>query len=120
MKDLKIVAEPYPPSAWKEIVARGVDQHNVAMTGLSDYYPVGFFIKRAGGEVVGGLLGHIWGGWMRVGSLWVHGSLRSRGYAAELMTLAHQYALNKSCTHAFLQTGSWRLSRPAPCSMAIR
>ncbi len=24
-------------------------------------------IKRAGGEVVGGLLGHIWGGWIRIG-----------------------------------------------------
>jgi hypothetical protein len=28
-------------------MVRGVDQHNVAVTGLSDYYPVGFFIFGA-------------------------------------------------------------------------
>jgi hypothetical protein len=41
---------------------RGVDQHNVAVTGLSDYYPVGFVIRGGRGEVLGGLLGDIWGG----------------------------------------------------------
>src|SRR4029077_8637534 len=38
-------------------------------------------------------------------------SIRGRGYARELMARAHQYALEKSCTHAFLQTGSYE-ARP--------
>ena len=42
MSALTLIAEPYPSAAWKETVVRGVDQHNVAVTGLSDYYPVGF------------------------------------------------------------------------------
>jgi GNAT superfamily N-acetyltransferase len=111
MAELRIIAEPYPPSAWSETVIRGVDNHNLAVTGLADYYPVGFFVKGRGGEILGGLLGEIWGGWLHVGSLWVSETLRGRGYAAHLMARAHQYALEKSCTNAFLQTGSYE-ARP--------
>jgi len=111
MRELKIVMESYPPRAWTDTVVRGVDQHNIAVTGLSDYYPIGFFVKGRGGEILGGLLGDIWGGWMLVGSLWVSESIRGHDYGSELMSRAHQYALEKSCTHAFLQTGSYE-ARP--------
>ncbi len=111
MRELKIVMEPYPPKAWSETVIRGVDQHNVAVTGLPDYYPVGFFVKGRGDEILGGLLGDIWGGWLLVGSLWVSESIRGRRFATELMTRAHQYAVEKSCTHTHLQTGSYE-ARP--------
>jgi GNAT superfamily N-acetyltransferase len=111
MKDVQIVSEPYPPLAWTETVARGINQHNVAMTGCSDYYPVGLFIKGTAGQIVGGLLGDIWGGWLHVGSLWVEKSLRQQGYGKELMTRAERYALGKSCTDAFLRTGSFE-ARP--------
>ncbi len=111
MGNVRIIGEPYPPHAWNETVIRGVDQHNIAVTGLADYYPVGLFIKGRGGEILGGLLGDIWGGWLHVGSLWVSESIRGRGYGAELMARAHQYALEKSCAHAHLQTGSYE-ARP--------
>lgn len=111
MRDLQIIAESYPPRAWSETVIRGVDQHNIAATGLPDYYPVGFFIKGRGGEILGGLLGDIWGGWLHVGSLWVSESIRGRRFAGELMARAHQYAIEKSCTHTHLQTGSYE-ARP--------
>ena len=111
MRDLFIIAESYPPRVWSETVIRGVDNHNIAVTGLADYYPVGFFIKGLGSEILGGLLGDIWGGWLHVGSLWVSESIRGRGYGTELMARAHQYALEKSCTHTYLQTGSYE-ARP--------
>jgi GNAT superfamily N-acetyltransferase len=111
MRDVRIVSESYPPKAWTETVVRGVDNHNLAVTGLADYYPVGFFVKGHGGEILGGLLGDIWGGWMLVGSLWVSPSLRGRGYGAELMTRAHDYGVEKSCAHSYLRTGSYE-ARP--------
>ncbi len=92
-------------------MVRGVDQHNIAVTGLSDYYPVGFLVSGPGGEILAGLRGDIWGGWMNVMSLWVSAALRGRGYGAALMAEAHRYALRKSCTHAFLRTGSYE-ARP--------
>ena len=111
MSELTIISEPYPQPEWRETVVRGVDQHNVAATGLPDYYPVGFVIRGNRGEVLGGLLGDIWGGWLMVGSLWVDVSLRGRGYGGALMARAHRYALEKSCTHSHLRTGSYE-ARP--------
>jgi GNAT superfamily N-acetyltransferase len=111
MDELSIISVPHPPAEWTETVVRGVDQHNVAVTGLSDYYPVGFVVQGAAGEVLAGLRGDIWGGWMQVMSLWVSVPLRGQGYGAALMAHAHRYALAKSCTHAFLRTGSYE-ARP--------
>ena len=50
MRELTIISEPYPSAAWRETVVRGVDQHNVAITGLADYYPVGFVMRGARGD----------------------------------------------------------------------
>jgi len=111
MSELTIISEPYPRPEWRETVVRGVDQHNIAATGLPDYYPVGLVIRGNRGEVLGGLLGDIWGGWLMVGSLWVETSLRGRGCGAALMARAHRYALEKSCTHSHLRTGSYE-ARP--------
>lgn len=90
---------------------RGVDQHNVAVTGLSDYYPVGFFAYGKAREVLAGLVGDIWGGHMLVRHLWVAPALRGKGCAAALMDRAHRYALRKSCTRSFLTTNSYE-ARP--------
>ena len=111
MSEPIILADAYPPSSWQETVIRGVDQHNVAVTGLSDYYPVGFFIFGAGREVIGGLLAEIWGARMHVARLWVSRVLRGKGCGAMLMAHAHRYAIEKSCTHAFLSTNSYE-ARP--------
>jgi GNAT superfamily N-acetyltransferase len=111
MQGITLTTEPYPPKAWTETVQRGVDQHNIAVTGLPDYYPVDFFIRGAGGEVMGGLTGDIWGGWLNVGSLWVEESLRGRGYASALIQKAEAYAIEKGCSDSFLQTGSFE-ARP--------
>lgn len=48
---------------------------------------------------------------MLVGSLWVSPAIRGRGYGAALMHRAHRYAIEKSCTRAFLRTGSYE-ARP--------
>jgi GNAT superfamily N-acetyltransferase len=106
-----IVAEPNPIPAWTETVVRGVDQHNISVTGLSDYYPVGFFAYGKDREVLAGLVGDIWGGHMLVRHLWVAPAQRGRGCAAALMDHAHRYALRKSCTRALLTTNSYE-ARP--------
>jgi GNAT superfamily N-acetyltransferase len=106
-----IVTEPDPIPAWTETVISGVDRHNVAVTGLSDYYPVGFFTYGKDREVLAGLVGDIWGGHMHVRQLWVAPALRGKGYAAALMDRAHRYAVRKSCTRAFLTTNSYE-ARP--------
>src|ERR1700731_1927000 len=40
----KIVMDPFAPSAIKDFVQNGVDNHNIAVTGNAPYYPVGFYV----------------------------------------------------------------------------
>src|SRR5271156_6447529 len=111
MSELKIIVEAEPPRAWIEVIERGLRTHNTAATGIVEIYPVGFLVKDAGGAILGGLFGGIWGGWLHVGSLWVDLRSRGRGYATQLMAAAEKYAIGKGCVAAFLQTASYE-ARP--------
>src|SRR5271156_6752597 len=93
MSEISIIVEPEPPKAWVEVVERGLRNHNVAATGIVEFYLVGFVVKDDGGAVVGGVLGNIGGGWLHVRSLWVDRMCRERGYAIELMAAAERYAI---------------------------
>jgi hypothetical protein len=42
MKAPKIVMDPFAPSAIKEFVQNGVDNHNIAVTGHPAYYRLDF------------------------------------------------------------------------------
>ncbi len=111
MKAPKIVMDPFAPSAIKEYVQNGVDNHNMVVTGHSAYYPVGFYVMDADGLVLGGLMGNIWARWLHVGTLWVDVRVRGRGHASRLMAAAERYALEKGCTDSFLETFSFQ-ARP--------
>ena len=108
---LRIVFDPDPSPAARGTVERGVDQHNVGVTNLPDYYPLAFFLKDGAGEVLGGLLGDIWGGWLHVSFLWVERSLRQRDWARRLMREAERYAVRRGAHDAYLETFSFQ-ARP--------
>jgi GNAT superfamily N-acetyltransferase len=111
MNEPEIVVMCYPPDAWCETVRRGLNAHNLAATGLTEYYSMAFFIVGNFGQILGGLDGAIWGGWLRIRNLWVSARLRSRGYGTALLARAHSYARVKGCAGALLNTGSYE-ARP--------
>jgi hypothetical protein len=55
MEELQVAFEPYADQAQKDIIINGVDYHNIAATGHSAYYPVGFYLRDARDELLGGL-----------------------------------------------------------------
>jgi len=106
-----IVFEPCAAAELRNIVQAFVSHHNIAITGRGEWYPVAFFLKDERGEVLGGLLGNIWVGWLHVGTLGVAPPMRGRGFGRELMEQAEAYAIERSCTNAFLDTLSFQ-ARP--------
>ena len=103
-----IVFEPYAAAELRNIVQTIVSHHNIAITGRGEWYPVAFFLKDERGEVLGGLLGNIWAGWLHVGTLGVAAPMRGRGFGRELMERAEAYAIERGCTNAFLDTFSFQ------------
>ncbi|HEV8441815.1 MAG TPA: GNAT family N-acetyltransferase [Methylomirabilota bacterium] len=108
MSTIRIVDDPHAPDSVKEIVRDSLDFYNVAVTGLSDYAPVALFLKDEHEEVRGGLLGDIWGGWLRVAILWVAEGLRGHGYGQMLLAAAERRGVERGCRHVYLDTFSFQ------------
>jgi GNAT superfamily N-acetyltransferase len=111
MDNPTIIFDPDAGADQREIVQTIVGNYNVAITGHAEWYPVAFFLKDENGEVLGGLLGDIWAGWLHVGTLAVVESARGRGFGKELMKRAELYAVERGCTNAFLDTFSFQARR---------
>ncbi len=111
MKKHTIQFDPDPSAAARDAIERGVNLHNVAVTGLSDWYPINFTLTDANGEVRGGLLGDMWGGWLHIGFLWVDRPLRGKAWATKLIRAAEHYARERGARHAQLETFSFQ-ARP--------
>jgi GNAT superfamily N-acetyltransferase len=108
MMELHIDLEPFPSEAARQFVINGIDNYNIAITGEAAYYPANFFLKDSRGEVLGGLLGQIWGKWLQVTYLWVAEPARAAGHGRALMVRAEQYAIERGCVGAHVSTFSFQ------------
>ena len=111
MSNPTIVFDPYAAADLRNVVQTIVDNHNIALTGRAEWYPVAFFLKDERGEVLGGLLGDIWAAWLCIGTLGVAAPMRGRGFGRELMKQAELYAVERRCSDAYLGTFSFQ-ARP--------
>ncbi len=100
----EIVFDPLPGEALRRLVSENVISANIARTGVSDWHPVGFFLKSPRGEWLGGLTGHIWGGWLHVNFLWVSQALRGQRHGTRLMDAAEEMARERGAVGATLET----------------
>jgi ribosomal protein S18 acetylase RimI-like enzyme len=58
--------------------------------------------------VAGGLLGETYWGWLHIAQIWLHESIRKRGYGTRLVQLAEVEAIQRGCQHAHLDTMDWQ------------
>jgi GNAT superfamily N-acetyltransferase len=65
---------------------------------------IGFFIKNDSGEILGGCNGFVLCGAVYTDQLWVHESLRGRGFGRRLMESMHDYGRKAWCKLATLTT----------------
>jgi len=104
MDDPRIDFEPFVDEGVRQFIVNGLDNHNIAAFGLPTYFPTNFVLRAASGEVLGGLLGFIWGGWLNVTYLWVTEAERGKGHGGRLLAAAEAYAVTKGCIGAALDT----------------
>jgi ribosomal protein S18 acetylase RimI-like enzyme len=108
---MKIVFEPALSPEARQRIELGVDLHNVAATQLPEFHTLAFVLRDASGEVRGGLLGDLWGGWLHISFLWVDAPLRRQGWARKLMRAAERHAVARGARAAHLETFSFQ-ARP--------
>ena len=107
--DLTIVFDQ--TGAGAQFIRDHLDAFNVAVTGISAWYPLHLFLRNDRGETLGGLLGQAWGGWLHISYLWVDEAVRGKGWATRLMDQAEAYARERGCHAVELDTHSFQ-ARP--------
>jgi GNAT superfamily N-acetyltransferase len=108
MTDPRIVSEPRAESGDATFVREGLALFNVAVTGDAYYSPLAIFLKDERGAVLGGALGHVWGGWLDLDALWVTEPYRGQGYGAKLLRAAEDEARMQGCHGIFLTSFSFQ------------
>jgi GNAT superfamily N-acetyltransferase len=106
--DFSVVFDPLPGDAVAKFLGDHITGFNFARTGISEWHPVGYFLKTAVGEILGGLTGYVWGPWLNVDLLWISERVRGRGYGSSLLQQAEAFAEERGATGATLQTHSFQ------------
>ena len=70
--------------------------------------PLNIVEYDADGNLIGGILGGTYWGWMYVDILWVREDHRGKGIGSKLLTEAEKEAKTRGCHHVHLDTMSWQ------------
>ncbi len=105
---LKIEREPGADSPHAQSLQRKIDEYNMEVTGRRDWTPVAYFLRDPSDDVVGGVVGDIWGAWLHVRVMWVDPPLRRQGHGARLLRAAEALAREHGCIGVFLESFSFQ------------
>ena len=119
MEKLEIAFEPLIADDVRTHVMEGLHAFNHATTGQAASYPANFIVRGEAGDVLGGLLGYVWGQWLHVTYLWLAEPARGRGYGSRLIDEAESYARNRGAIGSTLETYSFQ-ARPFYESLGYR
>lgn len=111
MENIRVVSKPRASSGEVEFVRDGLSLFNVAATGDSYYSPLAIFVRDERDAILGGAVGHVWGGWLDLSLLWVAEPLRGQGYGRKLLEAAEEEARSQGCRGVVLSTFSFQ-ARP--------
>ena len=100
--------ERYPCEAEIEAVRLALRQYNDAQVGADNHTPLNLIKKDGQGNVIAGLIGGTYWGWLYVDILWVHEAHRGKGIGSALLLEAEREAVRHGCHHVHLDTMSWQ------------
>ena len=85
-----------------------LNQFNNERVGEDGHTPLNIVEYDTNGNIIGGILGGTYWGWMYVDILWVHENHRYKGIGSKLLLEAEKEAVQRGCHHVHLDTMSWQ------------
>ena len=94
----------------KEIdyIRQSLNKFNEEIVGSDGHTPLNIIEYDKDGNIIGGLLGGTYWGWMYIDILWVHQNHRKKGLGTKLLECAEKEAVSRGCHHVHLDTMSWQ------------
>src|SRR5688572_22645510 len=109
MPEYHFMSEPNASPEDQQRIRDEIYRYNMEKLNDSNYSALSIFVRDDAGQIVGGILGDIWGGWLHITYLWVMPELREHGYGSRLLQAAEDEARSKGCRGAFLETHSFQV-----------
>jgi len=94
-----------------QVIREGLDAYDATHGAPVDWKPLYLFLRDGRGNIVGGLTGGTYWGWLYIGRLWLVENVRGLGYGSRLLIEAEQEALKRGCHHAYLDTQDFQALR---------
>jgi ribosomal protein S18 acetylase RimI-like enzyme len=73
-----------------------------------NYQKLAVFLRDNQNNIVGGLLGETFWGWLHIGILWIREDLRGKGYGRDMLASAEKEAIKRGAYAVFLDTMEWQ------------
>ena len=100
--DLTVVENADPADT--TFIHNQLDQYNLLHAEDDHHQMLSVFARNEAGELIGGLLGGTYWGWLHIDILWVRADTRQHGLGKQLMHEAETEALRRGCKHAHVDT----------------
>jgi GNAT superfamily N-acetyltransferase len=108
MSDYRLVQENNPDPQDIKTVDHRLWEFNTDQVGYSDSRRLAIFIRDDNNQILGGIIGFTFWGWLAVDLLWVKDNLRGQGYGRRLLQAAEQEAIARGCKQVLLDTFSFQ------------
>ena len=89
-------------------IAESLLKFNLGQAGPSNYRALTVAARDQSGQVVGGITGSTYWGWLIINYFWIHESWRGRGLGTRLLRAAEQEAMARGCHSSQLESFSFQ------------
>lgn len=91
-----------------DFIRKALAEFNNDIVGEDSHTPINIVEYDDDGNVIGGILGGTYWGWLYIDILWVHENYRRKGIGTKLLYEAEKQAVVRGCHHVHLDTMSWQ------------
>ena len=97
-----------PSKQETDFIRQSLADFNDKHVGNDGHEPLNIIEQDADGNIVGGILGGTYWGWMYIDILWVREDCRRQGIGSKLLIEAEKEAIRRGCHHVHVDTMSWQ------------
>ena len=97
-----------PTKTETDFIRDSLAKFNDERVGADGHTPLNIVEYDEDGNIIGGILGGTYWGWMYVDILWVREDHRKKGIGSRLLAEAEKEVVRRGCHHVHLDTMSWQ------------
>ena len=97
MINYQIEINDHPSSQDAQTIIDGLAHYNTEISGDAQNTPLSVIVRNENGQIIGGLLGRTYWGWLHINTIWVEKHFRQKGIGKKLIASAEKEATGRNC-----------------------